>query len=347
MQDLPNRQLLVNYLLGLCTPNEVQAIENWLDQDPENVSLLERIAKDIRHEKKQSYADTEEIKKQLFSNIKPDKQEGATGRKDIRPAQGIKTNSWLRVAAIILLILTAGGVGFYYMQTPLEENTSLTYKERTLSAGQKATFRFGDGSVIYLNAGSSLRYPSKFSRNKREIYLEGEAFFSVVRDTSRPFIVHAGNTVTKVLGTSFNINAYKSGEKVQVAVAEGKVAVSKEKVEENDDGKYEPVFLTKNQWVTYHPSGNIIERGEGSIRELIAWKDKVLMFNDRPLKDVVTRLERWYNINITIADTGLASRRLSASFEDEPLAEVLTVIALSLDMKYEREGREITFSDSK
>src|SRR5699024_2915773 len=147
---------------------------------------------------------------------------------------------------------------------------------------------FGDGSVIQLNAESTLRYPSKFDSNKREVYLEGEAFFSVERDTTRPFIIHAGGTATQVLGTSFNIRAYEGEDKVQVAVVEGEVAVTEEKAEKR--AGQEAIHISKNEWVTYHSDEQIIEKGQGDIWKMVAWKDDVLVFKDQSLSRIAKRL---------------------------------------------------------
>lgn len=352
MKDFPKRQLLINYLLGICTPGEVKEVEYWLDKEPGNSALLEEVAKEIGHEGILSFAEKREIKNRLFTEI--DHIEGSVlDRKKSKvkekryslPSPFARGGFWLKVAAMALVIITAGGVGLYYYSTLPSSQTGSEVKleQRTLSSGQTATLRFGDGSVIKLNAGSTLRYPEKFSRNKREVYLEGEGFFSITHDESRPFIVHAGETTTRVLGTSFNVRAYNTEDEVQVAVAEGKVAVTRGDKEGKDGGDKETIYVTKNQWVTYRSSGQFIEKGEGDIKDLIAWKDKRLVFTDSPLVQIAYRLERWYNIEIMLTDSSLEQRRLSASFDKESITEVLTVIALSLDIGYSKEGRKVSF----
>lgn len=361
MNDFPKRQLLINYLLGLCTPEEVKEVEYWLDKEPGNISLLQEVSKEIGHQGSLSFTEKDEIRERLFSEIEKE-EHNYSGREErdseikssyFQRSHRVRNGLWLKVAAVAFIIVMAGGIGLYYNYNGLpssQDQTEVKFEQRTLSKGQTATLRFGDGSVIRLNAGSTLRYPEKFSRDKREVYLEGEGFFSVNRDESRPFIVHAGRTTTRVLGTSFNIRAYD--DDVQVAVAEGKVAVSREdKDEEIESGggsnETETIYLTKNQWVTYRSAGQLIEKGEGNIEELIAWKDKRLVFTDKSLDHIADRLERWYNIDIVLSDSSFAERRISASFEDEPLTEVLAVIALSLDLDYKREGRRVTFHNKE
>ncbi|WP_372637900.1 FecR family protein [Fodinibius sp.] len=359
MNDFPKRQLLINYLLGLCTPEEVKEVEYWLDKEPGNISLLQEVATEIGQKGSMSFTEKDEIRDHLFSEI--EKEDGnrsgrEKGNSEIKSpyfqrSRRSRSGLWLKVAAMALIIVIAGGIGLYFSYNDLSSThaqSEVTFEQRTLSNGQTATLRFGDESVIRLNAGSTLRYPEKFSRDKREVYLEGEGFFSVSRDESRPFIVHAGRTTTRVLGTSFNVRAYD--DNVQVAVAEGKVAVSREEEEVESGGgssETETIYLTGNQWVTYRSAGQLIEKGEGNIEELIAWKDKKLVFTDKSLVHIADRLERWYNIDIVLSDSSFKERRMSASFEDEPLTEVLAVIALSLDLDYKREGRKVTFHNNE
>lgn len=354
MDDFPKRQLLINYLLGLCTSREVKEVEHWLNKEPGNVALLQKVAKEIGRENNNTVSNREkkEIRKDVFKNIQQDRGKSSTRKKVrgdkklVRPSGFGASGLWLKVAAFAFLILTAGGLSFYYgNKASVEEKSAVVLKERTLSDGQKATLRFSDGSVIHLNAGSTLRYPSRFSSDIREVYLEGEAFFSVESDTARPFIIHAGETETRVLGTAFNIRAYESEKKVQVAVQEGKVAVTKKANQGIQKG--ETVCLRKNQWVTYHQASQLTEQGEGDIWEMVAWKDKVLVFNDRDLGFIAERLERWYNIDVSLADPTLADRRMSASFEEKPMTDVLTVIALSLGISYSKEDRSVTFYKPK
>src|SRR5699024_5622708 len=130
----------------------------------------------------------------------------------------VKVMGWgLKIAATILLLITVIGISFYYQDyfQPTEKEAEVIFKERTLTAGQKATLRFGEGSVITLNSESTLRYPTRFSADKREVYLDGEAYFSVEHDSTRPFIVHVGETTIRDLGTAFNIRAYNEEDELQ------------------------------------------------------------------------------------------------------------------------------------
>lgn len=350
MDDFPKRQLLINYLLDNCTPEQQAEVEYWLDKEPGNVALLQRVALEMNEEKRSlSGSEKEEIKQEVMAAVgesqtvtSPSVKRG-TGT--VKASRFASYGRWIKAAAVILVIVVSGALSLYYkdLSTSMAE-TEVEWQQQSLSRGQTATLRFGEGTVVNLNAASTLRYPDKFSLDKREVYLEGEAFFSVSPDSARPFIVHTNNTTTHVLGTAFNVRAYDGEGNVHVAVAEGKVRVSyngkKEKMAPNSKSQ---VLLTKNQWMNYRSSNHLIVRGEGGVSDLIAWKDKKLVFNDESLEEIAKRLERWYNIDITLADSSLSDLRMSASFEKETVTEVLTVIALSMNIHYTKEEGKVIF----
>lgn len=115
---------------------------------------------------------------------------------------------WLKAAAVMLVVFTAA-VGGYYYYNQSQADQKILWQKRIIPYGQTATFRFSDGTAIKLNGGSTLRYPTKFVGPLREVYLKGEAFFSVAQNKSKPFVVHAGGITARVLGTAFNIEAYE------------------------------------------------------------------------------------------------------------------------------------------
>lgn len=349
MNDFPKKQILINYLLGICTPGEQKEVEAWLDKEPGNVLLLQQMAHELNGENFLPLFEKEEVKQSLFRLI--EQQDIREDDNPIRPAyrQDLRSSHsslqlWLKAAAVILVAALAGLVSVYlgtdYISPVKEAETHL--QQRSLSNGQMATFHFGDGSVIQLNGGSTLRYPKRFADNRREVYLEGEAFFSVKRDESRPFIVHTGEATTQVLGTSFNVKAYSSEDELQVVVAEGKVAVSHKNPEvplsEGNDGT---IILEKDQWVTYRSKGKLMEKGEGDIWEMIAWKDKVLIFNNKTFSEVARLLERWYSVEIDIESEKLKEVVLQGEHKDSSLEGVLKSIQYVTDMQYEMDGKNV------
>ena len=154
-----------------------------------------------------------------------------------------------------------------------------------------------DGTEVWLNADSKLRYPLVFGKAKREVYLEGEAYFNVKQDGERPFVVHTNFGKTKVLGTSFDVNAY-SGTEGYTTLVSGKVSCTSVEDEE--------VILAPGQQAVMSKSGNMSVR-EVDMQEYVSWKDGLFVFNNKSLKDIMIILERWYGVKVEFRDKGLES----------------------------------------
>jgi transmembrane sensor len=359
MNDFPQKQLLINYLLGICTNREQKEVEHWLDKEPGNVALLQQVASELEGEEAYSKPDKGEVKQELFRHIAepvPVEKKGSGFVISTRLSKisvSRRKIMYFKVAAMLLVICLAGATAFYMsMDIPAESSQEIVVNQRSLSYGQTATLRFGDGSVIQLNGGSTLQYPDTFTEDRREVHLDGEAYFRIAEDQQRPFIVHAGNTTTEVLGTSFNIKAYNDENELQIAVAEGKVKIRQinEELSKTGEAFHEErsfeyndsaVILEKNQWVTYHSVSGILEQGEGNIREMFAWKDRVLLFSNKSFEEVAKMLERWYGIMISIEDESLKDHILEGEHQDVSLEEVLESIRFVMDFEYEIDENEV------
>lgn len=365
MKDYPEKQLLLNYLLGICTPREQETVEQWLDQDPENIEILRTTIQELKEKRPYSIPEKAKVKKDLLESIS---ESSSRARKHLVRQLQVR-DYWLRIAALFLVVVLSSGAGVYFVydQRPKGEATAdvqpeIIYRESRLANGQTASLRFGDGSVIRLNGGSTLRYPEVFADDRREVFLEGEAFFSIAPDEERPFLVHAGGMTTRVLGTSFNIRAYEGDDRLQVVVAEGKVMVTPDPLSGRNfsgiasrtgngthpaDSENQVVYLEKNQWMTYHTAGQILEKGEGNIEEMIAWKDRILVFRNKSFGQVTEMLERWYGVNILIEDPGLKDHILEGVHRDVSLEEVLNSIQFVMGFDYLINGNEIVIKKGR
>jgi len=354
MNDFPQNQLLVNYLLGICTLKERVKVEQWLEEDQENFSLLMQVARDFGVKEQFALPDKDLVKKELMDQITKQFSH-AEEPAGLFPARHghrqllYKRGEWVKLAAIFLVISMTGAAGVFfgqnYGQLPDSDVRAQEIQQSTLSFGQTASLRFGDGSIIKLNGGSTLRYPKIFAIDRREVWLEGEGFFSIAQDENRPFYVHAGNTTTRVLGTSFNIKAYDGELELQIAVAEGSVMVTRAGFDGSDDDGEESILLNKNQWITYRgqtlSGDSVLEEGQGDIRDLIAWKDRVLVFRNKPFEQVAVMLEQWYGVNITIQDETLKGYIIEGEHQNVSLEEVLNSIEFVLNFEYTIKGNEV------
>jgi transmembrane sensor len=205
--------------------------------------------------------------------------------------------------------------------------------------GKKTIVNLTDGTKIMLNSGSEIRFLSDLSDGKRKVFLTGEAFFDVARDEHRPFVVHSGNLITTVLGTSFNIKANQSESEVLVTVATGKVKVELEKSTYGLNDQVE--FLNPNDQMHYNAATGHFKKNQVETSSIAAWKENVLLFNDESLTEISNRLERWFNVEIRINDPDLKNLRFTGKFENPVLNTILEAISYSTNIDYDAKDRVI------
>lgn len=251
------------------------------------------------------------------------------------------------VAAIALIVLTVGMLTSQYTFEPLEPmatEEASPGRELITQDGEQAIYIFGDGSKVYLHAGSRLEVPDSFNSENRELFLEGAAYFEVAHNPDKPFIVHTNQAYTRVLGTRFMVQAWpESRREVEVIVSEGKVEFGGND-ESTQTGRGNGVVVTRNQ------KGVLSGAGTPSISDVtdmdwyLGWTEGRLVFNDRPLKDVVPKLERWYAVRIVIGDPSTGEKRITGEIDhSQPMREVMESIALSLELDLELGDRTVTF----
>lgn len=164
------------------------------------------------------------------------------------------------------------------------------------------------------------------------MYLEGEAFFEVSKDARRPFRVHSGSWTTQVLGTKFNVSAFRGAAETAVSVVEGRVQVR--------DAQTSYLLTPGQQLRAERPTGRVYRQAFNQA-QVEAWKSNKLIFRNEKLADVAGRIERLYGVKLVFADSATANVRLWATFHNEPLPAVLEALQLAGSITYRREGQTI------
>lgn len=205
--------------------------------------------------------------------------------------------------------------------------------------GERRKVVLPDGTIVTLQAQSSLEFPSAFTGNIREVKLEGEAFFEVVKNPHKPFVVKSKHLETKVLGTSFDVIDRANQAQGKVAVVTGKVQMSvpKQGIKQ---------MLTPNLMGVWQAKQQAIEAQPFDPKEMISWKSNILYFSKTPLKAVFEQLEMWYGVSIEIAPNTALKGRYSGEFYDETLENVLTGIAFTSGFSYEIDGDHVRIMNS-
>ncbi len=241
-----------------------------------------------------------------------------------------------RLAAMILLLLLAGA-GYLYTRQAASEASLVS---QSAMKGQRLSIRLPDGSTILLNAGSTLRYPNVFPSGKREVFLDGEAFFNVASNPEAPFVIHSGEVITEVLGTSFNIAAYPSQPKVSIAVVSGKVKVSTTSSTSSDG---QEVVLHPQQMATFKPADKALSISEFNEAHQLAWTEGILYFDKANFEQMKEQLENWYGVTIHIDPLFKPDSNLlfSGKYTNKPLEAILDVHRYPNRFQYTREGDTI------
>ena len=201
-----------------------------------------------------------------------------------------------------------------------------------------------DGSSVMLQKGSTLSFPQAFTGDTREIRLNGEAFFEVAKDPSKPFYVFANEVVTKVLGTSFNIRSFPTDRQVTVAVKTGKVSVFRSKDEAA--GANPAVVLVPNEQVVLEKSQQVFNKMPVNLKTDSKRRIETMQFDyeDVPVGIILTHLEKAYGVNIVYDSTVISGCSVTASFTDEPLAEKLALLCKVIKAEYKLSDSEITIT---
>jgi len=250
-------------------------------------------------------------------------------------------NVAIQVAAVLVLSIIFSGV-YTYMSNDrtgqiFSNTTSLpVYQEIKAAFGTQAKVELADGTIVFLNSGSKLRFPQTFDDQKqRKVSLNGEGYFSVTKNPDQPFIVQVNKLDIKVLGTKFNVEAYNDNQSVNIALVEGSVLLQSQ----SEKGNKDLMQLTPNQVATLNRSDNILSKTDvADLYKYTAWVDGRLVFYGDPIQTVVSKLGKWYNVDIVIADKELENYRFTGTFIDESLEQILHILSLTSPMTYNIES---------
>ncbi len=334
--------LIRSYLDGTCSEKEREMMDYWyqfLDQDLEEGTETER---------------TEILKERLWEKITSHNQEieSAAERNS-----GWLTGQWLRMAVAIIAVVLGGWFLMYNYSSGVskEEKPLVVFNqhvsEKTNYTQQNRVQVLPDGSRIALEPGSSLEYKEPFQ--DRTVFLTGNAFFDIAKDSLRPFTVYAGDIVTRVLGTSFfirsgqgkNLTAGESPD-MEVAVVTGRVMVEKKTDSEKDAGGDRSIVLTPNQKVTYshkdkHFVRSIVEEPVLNKPIEIIRRNNWFQFADTPVGEVLNRLEEAYQLEIEVTEGTVINCPITADLTDQPLFTKLDLICAALKASYRQDGPRI------
>lgn len=322
-------ELMARYIAKECTDEQRDAFESWLQLNENN--------RDIYNKTLISWESADSFKAHPNPRLVWEKIE-----KNLKkPAKLVKINPWTKVMKVAALVLLTVGVSYLIYTSPLiDETRDQTYSFVSNTSEGIQEVVLSEGTHVWLNAGGTLKYPEHFESNTRKVILKGEAFFDVSRDESRPFIIEAGTSIVKVLGTSFNVNAKKADRAIIVNVSSGKVALSSQK------GNDEIILKRGDQGMLNVRSGGL-KKIQNADPNILSWKTGIVTFEKSSLNYVMAVLEKHYDIQVESRIPKEKSKEmlLTATFEDQNLKKVIEVINYALNINVITEGEMIIFAE--
>lgn len=218
-----------------------------------------------------------------------------------------------------------------------QKKAELVYNTLTIPYGKRFSLKLSDGTTVYLNSGTSLKYPIKFIEGQhRKAFLTGEAYFDVAKDAEHPFVVASEHIDVKVLGTVFNVSAYPEDASADVVLIEGSVRMAANGTPSNQEATLVP-----------GTKGSLNKTSENILTEKVdtaiytSWIQGELFFRNMPFENIVKKLERHYDRKIVIQNKDLKSEIFNASFKEEPIENVLSYFKDSFNIKYHTENNII------
>jgi ferric-dicitrate binding protein FerR (iron transport regulator) len=305
-------ELIGKVLHQEASQQEQQELSAWRSQLPENEKI---------------YAEALKVWEQTGTYLDLEKFDSDNGWKavasDIKKPKTFRlTLSRIAVAASVMVLVA---VAAFWL--PLKTNQSNLVTQQTNNVTTLNDIVLPDGTKVSLNVGSNLSFPEEFSGENREVYLTGEAFFLVKHNPQKPFIIHAGESKIRVLGTSFNVNAYPEKDTVEVIVSTGKVEFS------TKDAKQ--LILTKGEKGTLALSNSDLKKSENINPNYAAWMNKTMTFRNTPLGEVVETLRKVYHVNIQFDEEVVNEKEWTVTFHDQSLATVFSIMERTFDIKVE------------
>lgn len=313
------------YLSGDLPEGDRVLLEEWIKERPENNKYFQEV-KAIWD----AFPRLDSMEQ--FDSFKALKQVNA---KVERHAHIYWIQRFQKVAAFLLLplLVFAGYQGYKYLVLPSREVVWQTY---STPPGVKAKFELPDGSTFWLNSSSEASFPNKFAKHNRTVKIKGEAFFEVVHNPSSPFYVKMNGISVKVLGTKFNVADYEYENRIEVILKEGKVVLGR-----NENCKFkELAILDPNEAVFYDKDTQKLEKRKVDITKYTSWIDGKLIFRDDTMDEVIRKLNRCFNVEIKVSDPEILKYVFTATFQDESLNQILSLLSISSPIRYENISRK-------
>lgn len=312
-----NETDLLQYVKNELTEQKRVEVEEWINSSAENKKIAEEYY----------YLS---IAMTSLQSVKRSAPQKALNKVNKRIDQKQTRRMFLRIqAAAAILFLPLLVLSGYLLLQPKEKPHTF-YLETRMTPGMVGSTILPDGTKVWLNSSSYLKYPSVFSENTREVELDGEAYFKVTGNKEKPFIVHTQNSSVKVLGTEFNIDAYSDNNFIATTLVEGSVEFNYH----NAADKIESVFLEPNEQILFDKKTHQSVKNETYIPKDIAWRNGQIILKETPLTDILWILSKRFNVEFVIKDPAIYKHSFTGIFTNQQIERVLEHFNRSSGIRY-------------
>ena len=321
--------IIARIILKVANKGEVDEQSRWKEKSPLNVSFLNSLKAFWELPVEEKSSDRLDIaRERLLTRVKSTKVDD-NGRSLIYYL--------LRVAAVFVFVLFIAGLSIY-----MASETNLFYKsnwvEVSTEAGQRSKVSLPDGSLVWLNAGTVIKYcPDK---NERKVSLTGEAYFEVNHSPDYPFVVETGDAKIKVLGTKFNVSHYPGSKITEASLLSGKIVMSLDKSDKVID-------IRPGEKVSYNAETQVLNKTESIVQNDILWKQGVLVFKNESFNDLILKLERYYAVNFVYNRSTFENKHYTGTINNLSINKVLEFINLTIPINYGIDNKTIKLTLNK
>lgn len=314
----PTDKQIEEVLAGIASPEDAKYVAEWFATEEGSDYLEAAMTRDselIKNEFADLYVNHDIPSKKIQEQI----------RKNIRMKK--LKRICFRVAAVLIPVVLIVGL-YIQLNSKVDLFGTSEYGEVVVDKGERIQIMFQDGTKVYINSDSKLRYPKKFALNTREVFLEGEAYFVVAKNKNRPFIVNLNGPAIHVLGTSFNVQDYPENKDIVVCLDEGNINLTLP-----TEKKY-PVQPGERLVYNKENKQCIISK-MNDMQRLSMWKQNVIVFKDTPLPEVIKVLNRWYDVDFKVEDEQALKYVYTLTSDNTLLEKVLMDLEKIAPVKFE------------
>ncbi|WP_308743778.1 FecR family protein [uncultured Bacteroides sp.] len=314
----PTDKQIEEVLAGIASPEDAKYVAEWFATEEGSDYLEAAMTRDselIKNEFADLYVNHDIPSKKMQEQI----------RKNIRMKK--LKRICFRVAAVLIPVVLIVGL-YIQLNSKVDLFGTSEYEEVVVAKGERIQIMFQDGTKVYINSDSKLRYPKKFALNTREVFLEGEAYFVVTKNKNRPFIVNLNGPAIHVLGTSFNVQDYPENKDIVVCLDEGNINLTLP-----TEKKY-PVQPGERLVYDKENKQCIISK-MNDMQRLSMWKQNVIVFKDTPLPEVIKVLNRWYDVDFKVEDEQALKYVYTLTSDNTLLEKVLMDLEKIAPVKFE------------